>query len=100
MICNNEFAETKCAATSHSADGDRECGKVVKLGRRGTSSVRLAPGQCITARARAGTVWVTMEGDDQDYALRGGEIARFSGAGLLVVEGLSDYNELVFERVS
>ena len=100
MICENQIPATKHGDAFDARSCDRDGEKVVALGRRGTSAVRLGPGQSITARGRAGTVWVTMEGDDQDYALRDGEIARFSGGGLLVVEGLSDYNELVLERVS
>ncbi len=95
MICDNHVTGTNCG--NGFAPFERDGTNVVTLGRRATSAVRLVAGQSVTARGRAGTVWVTMEGDDQDYALRDGEIARFSGAGLLVAEGLSDYNEVVLE---
>jgi hypothetical protein len=98
MICDNHVTGTNSG--NGFAPFERDGTNVVTLGRRATSGVRLVAGQSVTARGRAGTVWVTMEGDDQDYALRDGEIARLSGAGLLVVEGLSDYNEVVLEMAS
>jgi hypothetical protein len=86
MICEDNIADGKTGSVFRA-------GNIVALQKRGTSAVRLASGESVTARGRAGTLWVTMEGDDQDYALREGEHARFAGSGLLVIEGLADYNE-------
>ncbi len=88
MICEN-IRGKGCGA----GDFESHEGNVVSLRKRATSVVRLGAGESITARGRVGAVWITMEGDDQDYAVRRGELVRFSGAGLLVVEGLADYNE-------
>jgi hypothetical protein len=39
-------------------------------------------------------LWVTMDGDAQDYVLSTGHQACFSRPGLLVIEGMSAENEV------
>jgi hypothetical protein len=94
MICENKIGDEKGSRVCRAQNSPgRNAGNIVALHKRGTSAVRVEPGESVTARGRVGTIWVTMEGDEQDYAVRGGEFVRFAGSGLLVIEGLGEYNE-------
>lgn len=59
-----------------------------RLPARATRSLRLGTGESAELRLHTGHAWITMENDPFDYAATAGEVLRFSGPGLLVVEAL------------
>ena len=63
-------------------------------------SCPLAGDTTMQIRATAGTLWVTFEGDPEDYVLEDGETMTFSGPGLLVAEGLQDSNSLEHREIT
>lgn len=55
-------------------------------------SVRLGVNEKVELVVFDGALWATIEGDRMDYAIEAGESQRFTGPGLLVIEGLSEMN--------
>jgi hypothetical protein len=64
------------------------------LSKGATLARQLRPGETLRVRGRTGMLWVTMEGDAQDYVLGVGNQACFARSGLLVIEGMSAENEM------
>lgn len=66
----------------------------VQLPKGAVHSCHLAADTSMQIRVTAGALWITFEGDLEDYVLEDGETMTFSGPGLLVAEGLQDSNSL------
>jgi hypothetical protein len=66
----------------------------LQFAKHSTHSVVLKSAEVALVRIAAGQSWITMEGDPADYAGTTGDTLRFTGPGLLVIEGLQKDNVL------
>lgn len=60
----------------------------------------MAPHEMTLLHVHKGAMWITMEGDREDYVLTEGESMSFHGPGILVLEALKNETEasLCFSR--
>lgn len=72
----------------------------VQLPRGGIFSTPLENGERLNVMVISGHVWITMEGDAQDYILASEQEHEFSGPGLLVIEGLEQGARILIGTVS
>ena len=68
----------------------------IMLDRKEVRSLRGPAGR--TIRALEGTLWITEEGDSEDYLIESGETFTFTGRGRVVVESLAPVSRFVFGR--
>jgi hypothetical protein len=60
----------------------------IDLGKNEVRSVELGQ-DTVMLRVRSGLCWITIEGDQTDYAAVEGDALSFAGPGLLVIQALS-----------
>lgn len=64
----------------------------ILLAKHDTHTVRLHTDEVALVRMTEGQSWITLEGDRHDYAAHLDQTLRFTGPGLLVIEGLHRTN--------
>ena len=69
-----------------------EPGKPVRLRKGALHSIRLGALSAVKIRITQGLCWVSMEGDRNDYVAGPNCELRFTGPGLLVLEGMQEQN--------
>jgi hypothetical protein len=77
-----------------------QCAPVLsELGANAVESLQLT-NRSVEIEVLAGSCWITLENDPNDYAVATGESVTFSGPGMLVVQGLSAVNVWSFRSIA
>lgn len=69
-------------------------GRMVSLEKGATVSWPVRRGETVVFRGKTGLIWISMEGDPEDYLLAAGQRLCFAGPGLAVLQGMAGKNEV------